>query len=197
MAANSPVTITSNSQVALLPDPSVNVYITVVVPLEKDEFGVCELVRDGVCPELSVAEGIAHETNVDVTPVETVILLSLGQLVTVGGTVSDGVVAEKMMRVILIRCLIHAKSMNSNSSKHLMIPHISLSFSSFLYFPLLFKHYCVEVLTPFKVFVLFCFVCCFVLFFVLFCFVFFVLFCLYFGFDLVKNNNNNSNFLYQ
>ena len=166
MAANSPVTITSNSQVALLPDPSVNVYITVVVPLEKDEFGVCELVRDGVCPELSVAEGIVHETNVDVTPVETVILLSLGQLITVGGTVSDGVVAEKRMQVILIRCLIHAKSMNSNS--YTSDDSTSLSFGSFLYFPILFKNYYVEVLTSFKIsFVLF--VC---LLFVCFCFVF-------------------------
>ena len=74
-------------QVALLPDPSVKVYVTWVVPTLKKLPGTCVLpVRDTV-PELSVAVGSTQLTDVPELPAVTVVVTSLIQLTT-GATLS-------------------------------------------------------------------------------------------------------------
>jgi len=80
-------TLTLNVQVALLPDPSVKVYVTWVVPTLKNVPGKCVLDTDGVAPELSVAVGSVHVTVVPVLPDATVTVTSLMHE-TVGGVES-------------------------------------------------------------------------------------------------------------
>ena len=90
-------------QVALLPDPSVKVYVTWVVPTLKKFPGACVLPVRETTPELSVAVGSVQVTVVPATPVPTVSVMSLMHAIT-GGTVST--VIYKI--VLKIRCLIIA-----------------------------------------------------------------------------------------
>ena len=75
-------------QVALLPDPSVKVYVTWVVPTLKKVPGACVLPVKETTPELSVAVGSVHVTVAPVTPVLTVSVMSPIQAMT-GGVVSS------------------------------------------------------------------------------------------------------------
>ena len=74
-------------QVALLPDPSVKVYVTAVVPTGKKVPGAWVLDVRETTPELSVAVGSVQVTVVPVTPVLTVSVMSLMHAMT-GATVS-------------------------------------------------------------------------------------------------------------
>ena len=74
-------------QVALLPDPSVKVYVTAVVPTGKNAPGAWVLEVSETIPELSVAVGSVHVTVVPPTPVATVSVMSPMQAIT-GATVS-------------------------------------------------------------------------------------------------------------
>ena len=96
--------LTLNVQVALLPDPSVKVYVTCVVPTLKKFPGACVLPVKETTPELSVAVGSVQVTVVPVTPVLTVSVMSLMHAIT-GGTVSTAV-----YKILLkMRCLIVAR----------------------------------------------------------------------------------------
>ena len=82
------ITITLKVQLALLPDPSVKVYVTWVVPTWKNCPGLAVLDdRFGTWPELSVAVGSVQDTVVPPTPLPTVAETSLIQAM-VGGMVS-------------------------------------------------------------------------------------------------------------
>ena len=80
-------TLTLNVHVALLPDPSVKVYVTWVVPTPKKDPGACVLDDNEAVPLLSVAVGSVHVTVVPPTPLLTALVTSLMQE-TVGGMVS-------------------------------------------------------------------------------------------------------------
>ena len=83
------VTVTSKEQTAVFPDPSVNVYVTVIiVPTTKGEFGARVLVTAGVIPELSVARGSVHETEAKSAPLEATSCISLGHPIITGGVLS-------------------------------------------------------------------------------------------------------------
>ena len=81
------VTTTLKLVVALLPDPSVKVYVTVVVPTLKKVPGEWVLPVRVTTPELSVAVGSVQVTVVPVLPDETVLKISSMPLIT-GGVVS-------------------------------------------------------------------------------------------------------------
>ena len=66
------VMITLKTHVALLPDPSVNVYVTSVVPTRKKFPGACVLDDKETNPELSVAVGSVQVTVVPPVPSGTV-----------------------------------------------------------------------------------------------------------------------------
>ena len=70
-----------------MPDPSMNVYVTAVVPTEKNDPGTWVLEVNVSWPELSVAVGSVQVTVVPPTPLLTVVVTSLMQE-TVGGMVS-------------------------------------------------------------------------------------------------------------
>ena len=84
-------------QLALLPEPSVKVYVTAVVPTGKKVPGAWVLDEAGVAPELSVAVGSVHVTVVPVTPLLTVVETSLMHE-TVGGMVST--IKEKRIHFV-------------------------------------------------------------------------------------------------
>ena len=77
-------TLTLNVQEALLPDPSVKVYVTWVVPTLKKVPGAWVLPVRETTPELSVAVGSVHVTVVPVLPAVTVVVTSLMQATTGG-----------------------------------------------------------------------------------------------------------------
>ena len=81
------ITLTLKVQVALLPDPSVKVYVTWVVPTLKKLPGAWVLWESETMPELSVAVGSVQVTVAPPTPVLTVWATSLMQAIT-GATVS-------------------------------------------------------------------------------------------------------------
>ena len=81
------LTTTLKLVVALLPDPSVKVYVTVVVPTLKKVPGWWVLPVRVTTPELSVAVGSVQLTVVPVLPDGTVVKISLMPLIT-GGVVS-------------------------------------------------------------------------------------------------------------
>ena len=81
------MTLTLKVQVALLPDPSVKVYVTSVVPTSKKFPGAWVLPVRVTTPELSVAVGSVQLTVVPVSPELTVVDTSLIQAIT-GSTVS-------------------------------------------------------------------------------------------------------------
>ena len=83
------ITITLNEQLALLPDPSVKVYVTWVVPTWKNDPGLCVLDDSEAVPVLSVAVGSTQVTVVPPTPLLTVCVTSLMQEMT-GAIVSTG-----------------------------------------------------------------------------------------------------------
>ena len=80
-------TLTLKVQVALLPDPSVKVYVTWVVPTLKKVPGAWVLPVKETTPELSVAVGSVHVTVVPVLPDVTVVVMSLRHVMT-GAVVS-------------------------------------------------------------------------------------------------------------
>ena len=82
-------TTTLNVHEALLPDPSVKVYVTWVVPTEKNCPGLAVLDDNEGVPLLSVAVGSTQVTVVPPTPLLTVLVTSLMQAM-VGGMVSTG-----------------------------------------------------------------------------------------------------------
>ena len=81
------MTKTLKDLVALLPDPSVKVYVTGVVPTLKKVPGWWVLSVRVTTPELSVAVGSVQLTVVPVLPDGTVTTMSLASLIT-GGVVS-------------------------------------------------------------------------------------------------------------
>ncbi len=83
------MTKTLKTQLALLPDPSLKVYVTSVLPTVKKFPGEWVLPVKVTMPELSVAVGSVHVTVVPATPLLTVVVMSLMQ-VTTGGTESTG-----------------------------------------------------------------------------------------------------------
>ena len=76
--------MTLKVQVALLPDPSVKVYVTGVVPTLKKDPGWWVLPVRETTPELSVAVGSVHVTVAPVLPVVVVTVTSLMQAMTGG-----------------------------------------------------------------------------------------------------------------
>ena len=61
---NLPWTMTLNDVDAMLPDPSLKVYVTVVLPTGKNCPGKCDLAVNVTEPELSVAVGSVQITFV-------------------------------------------------------------------------------------------------------------------------------------
>lgn len=61
-------TVTTNAQVALFPEPSVKVYVTVVSPRLKLAPGLRVLMEVGTTPELSVADGTLHVATALLAP---------------------------------------------------------------------------------------------------------------------------------
>ena len=84
---DSSLTTTLKLVVALLPDPSVKVYVTVVVPTLKKVPGWWVLPVRVTTPESSVAVGSVQLIVVPVLPDGTVVKISLMPLIT-GGVVS-------------------------------------------------------------------------------------------------------------
>ncbi len=83
------VIVTGKEQVALFPDASVNVYVTVVVPIEKLCPGLWVLDRVGMTPELSVADGMFHVAMALVAVLLAAWLVTpVGQLEMTGGVIS-------------------------------------------------------------------------------------------------------------
>ena len=78
--------VTSNEHTAVLPDLSVNVYVTNVVPRTNLEFGTCVLMTVGVIPELSEAVGSVQETKAELAPAAAVTCLSSGHPIITGGS---------------------------------------------------------------------------------------------------------------
>ena len=81
------MTMTLKVLVALLPDPSVKVYVTGVVPTLKKVPGEWVLPVRVTTPELSVAVGSLQLTVVPVLPDATVTTMSFTSVIT-GGVVS-------------------------------------------------------------------------------------------------------------
>lgn len=75
-------------QLAVLPDGSLNVYVTSVGPIRKNVFGRWVLLVIVDVPELSWLEGSVQDTVLPVWPKSTVSVMSRGQLMTSGGTSS-------------------------------------------------------------------------------------------------------------
>ena len=94
------ITLTLKVQSALLPDPSVKVYVTCVVPTLKKSPGARVLDVKLTMPELSVAVGSVQVTVAPATPVPTVCVTSLMQFIT-GATLSTVKMCNKQI-VILI-----------------------------------------------------------------------------------------------
>ena len=80
------LTTTLKVVVALLPDPSVNVYVTGVVPTLKKLPGEWVLPVRVATPKLSVAVGSVQLTVVPVLPAGTVVKISSIPLITGGVT---------------------------------------------------------------------------------------------------------------
>ena len=79
-------TVMSKEQVDVLPSPSVAVYVTVVVPGAKTSPGLCVLVS--VTEQLSDAVGAIQLTIASQTPASVDTVISVGQPVITGNSVS-------------------------------------------------------------------------------------------------------------
>ncbi len=80
-------TMTSKLVDAVFPAPSLKVYVTVVVPMVKNEPGACDLESRKTTPELSVAVGSVKDTVVPPEPNGTCRKMSPIPFTT-GGTLS-------------------------------------------------------------------------------------------------------------
>src|SRR5690606_5400124 len=82
-------TVTSNEHVAVLPAPSVAVYVTVVVPIGNTSPLLCELDND--TEQLSDAVGAVHVTTASHEPGSVFTEIFDGQFDMVGGILSSGI----------------------------------------------------------------------------------------------------------
>ena len=92
MVHNLPTTLTLNSHRAMLPLGSVNVYTTRVLPSGNVVLDSWVLVMVRAAPELSVAVGSIHSTSAKLALTSALCVMSLGQFLTSGGTLSPAAV---------------------------------------------------------------------------------------------------------
>src|SRR5690606_26260694 len=92
-------TVTSNEHVAVLPAPSVAVYVTVVVPIGKTSPGSCVLVN--VVPvQLSVNVGAVHVTTASHELASVLTVISVGQFAITGTSVSLTVTSNEHVALL-------------------------------------------------------------------------------------------------
>lgn len=91
------IILTSNDPVAVLPDGSVTVYVTVVVPTGKKSPGLCELLM--VKLQLSLPVGGVHVTTAPQTPASTFCMISDGTPEIVGSISSTMVTVNELVAI--------------------------------------------------------------------------------------------------
>src|SRR5690606_40724187 len=91
-------TVTSNEHVAVLPAPSVAVYVTVVVPIENTSPLLCELDND--TEQLSDAAGAVHVTTASHELASVLSVIYVGQFAITGTSVSTTVTSNEHVAVL-------------------------------------------------------------------------------------------------
>src|SRR5690606_40733380 len=91
-------TVTSNEHVAVLPAPSVAVYVTVVVPIGNTSPLLCELDND--TEQLSDAVGAVHVTTAPHELASVLNVISVGQSAITGTSVSTTVTSNEHVAVL-------------------------------------------------------------------------------------------------
>src|SRR5690606_40568457 len=91
-------TVTSNEHVAVLPAPSVAVYVTVVVAIGNTSPLLCELDND--TEQLSDAVGAVHVTTAPHVLASVINVISVGQFAITGTSVSTTVTSNEHVAVL-------------------------------------------------------------------------------------------------